>query len=75
LRTHEYHYTRLHPGEAELIDAELVRATCLTGTADELVERVRALEAEGLQELMFATGVDEKWRFAEEFSRLVMSRL
>ena len=74
-RTHEYHYTRLHPGEAELIDADLVRATCLAGTAEEIVERVRALEAEGLQELMFATGVDEKWRFAEAFSRLVMSRL
>lgn len=74
-RTHEYHYTRLHPGEAEIIDADLVRATCLTGTAEELVERVRALEAEGLQELMFATGVDEKWRFAGDFSRLVMSRL
>ena len=74
-RTHEYHYTRLHPGEAELIDADLVRATCLTGTAEELVERIRALEAEGLQELMFATGVDEKQRFAEDFSRLVMSRL
>src|SRR5262249_33621340 len=27
-RTHEGHYTYLHPGEAELIDAELVRATC-----------------------------------------------
>ena len=62
-------------GEAELIDADLVRATCLTGTAEELVERIRTLDAEGLQELMFATGVDEKWRFAEEFSRLVMSRL
>ena len=62
-------------GEAELIDADLVRATCLTGTAEELVERLRTLEAEGLQELTFATGVDEKRRFAEEFSRLVMSRL
>ena len=74
-RTHEYHYTRLHPGEAALIDAELVRATCLVGSPDEIVERIRELEAEGLQEIMFATGVDEKWRFAEEFSRLVMSRL
>jgi 5,10-methylenetetrahydromethanopterin reductase len=74
-RTHEYHYTRLHPGEAELIDADLIRATCLVGTADELVEQIRALEGEGLQELMFATGVPEKWRFAEAFSRQVMARL
>lgn len=74
-RTHEFHYTALHPGEAELIDADLVRATCLVGTADELVERIRALEREGLQELMFATGVDAKWRFAEDFARQVMARV
>ena len=75
LRTHEYHYTALHPGEAELIDAELIRATCLVGTAEELIEQMRELEHQGLQELMFATGNDEKWRFAEAFSRQVMARL
>ena len=74
-RTHEFHYTRLHPGEAELIDADLIRATCLVGEAEELTEQVRELERQGLQELMFATGVDEKWRFAEDFSRRVMARL
>ena len=74
-RTHEFHYTYLHPGEAELIDAELIRATCLVGSADELVEQIRALERQGLHELMFATGVDEKWRFAEEFARRVMARV
>jgi len=74
-RTHELHYTRLHPGEAELIDADLLRATCLVGTADELVERVRALEREGLGELMFATGVGEKWAVAEAFARRVMARV
>jgi len=74
-RTHEYHYTYLHPGEAELIDADLIRATCLVGSADELIEQIRELERQGLQELMFATGVDEKWRFAEEFSRRVLARV
>jgi 5,10-methylenetetrahydromethanopterin reductase len=74
-RTHEFHYTRLHPGEAELIDADLIRATCLVGSADDLAEKIRELERQGLQELMFATGVDDKWRFAEEFSRQVMARV
>jgi alkanesulfonate monooxygenase SsuD/methylene tetrahydromethanopterin reductase-like flavin-dependent oxidoreductase (luciferase family) len=73
-RTHEGHYTYLHPGEAELIDAELIRATCLVGTADELVERIRELEQGGLRELMFATGVDEKWRFSQDFARQVIAR-
>jgi 5,10-methylenetetrahydromethanopterin reductase len=74
-RTHEFHYTRLHPGEAELIDAELIRATCLVGTAEELVLRIRALEEEGLEELMFASGTSAKWRLAEDFARQVMAKL
>jgi alkanesulfonate monooxygenase SsuD/methylene tetrahydromethanopterin reductase-like flavin-dependent oxidoreductase (luciferase family) len=74
-RTHEFHYTYLHPGEGELIDEQLIRDTCLVGTADELIEQIRTLEADGLQELMFATGTDEKWHFAQEFSRQVMARL
>jgi 5,10-methylenetetrahydromethanopterin reductase len=74
-RTHEFHYTYLHPGEAELIDADLIRATCLVGTADALVEQVRELGRQGLQELMFAIGVDEKWRVAEAFARGVIARL
>src|SRR6266508_1881729 len=74
-RTHEFHYTYLHPGEAELIDDDLIRSTCLVGTADELIERIRELERQGLKELMFATGVDQKWRFAEELARHVMARL
>lgn len=74
-RTHEFHYTDLHPGEAELIDEQLIRDTCLVGTADELVERIRALESDGLQEMIFAVGNATKWRLAEEFSRTVMARL
>jgi 5,10-methylenetetrahydromethanopterin reductase len=74
-RTHECHYTGLHRGEAELIDAQLIRDTCLIGTADELIERIRDLERDGLEELVFAIGTDAKWRLAEDFARLVMRRL
>jgi 5,10-methylenetetrahydromethanopterin reductase len=75
LRTHEFHYTKLHPGEAPLIDAQLIRDTCLVGTADELVERVRALANDGLDELIFAVGNDAKWQLAEDFARQVMARV
>lgn len=74
-RTHEFHYTYLHPSEAELIDANLIRATCLAGTAEALIEKIRELERQGLQELMFAVGVDEKWRVAEAFARGVIARM
>jgi alkanesulfonate monooxygenase SsuD/methylene tetrahydromethanopterin reductase-like flavin-dependent oxidoreductase (luciferase family) len=74
-RTHEFHYTDLHPGEAALIDEHLIRDTCLVGTAEELVEQIRALEQDGLQELIFAVGNETKWQLAEAFSRTVMARL
>ena len=56
-------------------DAQLIRDTCLVGTSDELIARIRALAAEGLQELIFATGNSAKWRLAEDFARQVMARL
>jgi 5,10-methylenetetrahydromethanopterin reductase len=74
-RTHEFHYTDLHPGEAELIDEQLIRDTCLVGTADELVEKIQALERNGLQEMVFAVGNTGKWRLAEAFARRVMKRV
>jgi 5,10-methylenetetrahydromethanopterin reductase len=74
-RTHEFHYSYLHPGEAELIDAQLIRDTCLVGTAGELIERIRELERQGLKELMFASGTNAKWRMAEDFARQVMEKL
>ena len=73
-RTHEGHYTYLHPGEAGLIDADLVRATCLVGAPEEVIERIRELERGGLREIMWATGTDEKWRFSREFADRVMAR-
>jgi 5,10-methylenetetrahydromethanopterin reductase len=74
-RTHEFHYTDLHPNEAQLLDEQLIRDTCLVGTPDELVERIRGLEQDGLQEMMFGVGNQTKWRLAEDFARLVMARL
>jgi 5,10-methylenetetrahydromethanopterin reductase len=74
-RTHEFHYTDLHAGEAALIDEQLIREVCLVGTPDELIERIRGLERDGLQEMMFGVGNETKWRLAEDFARLVMARL
>ncbi|HSE06991.1 MAG TPA: LLM class flavin-dependent oxidoreductase [Methylomirabilota bacterium] len=74
-RTHEGHYTYVHPGEAELIDADLVRDTCLVGEAAELIERIQELERGGLRELMWATGTDEKWRFSRQFADQVLAHL
>jgi alkanesulfonate monooxygenase SsuD/methylene tetrahydromethanopterin reductase-like flavin-dependent oxidoreductase (luciferase family) len=75
LRVHDGHYTFMHPGEAQLITPELIRATHLVGTADELVEELRELARQGLDELAFQLGTTVKYRFTEEFARRVLRRL
>ena len=73
-RTHEGHYTYLHPAEAERLDANLVRDTGLVGSPDEVIERIKELEHGGLREIMWATGTDEKWTFSRAFADRVMAR-
>jgi 5,10-methylenetetrahydromethanopterin reductase len=59
---------QLTPGEAELIDEQLIRDTRLLGKADELIERIRALVRDGLQKMIFAVSNETNWRLADEFS-------
>jgi 5,10-methylenetetrahydromethanopterin reductase len=75
LRVHDGHYTFMHPGEARLITPELLRATHLVGTAEELIEALRELDRQGLDELAFQLGTTAKYRFTEEFARRVMRKL
>jgi len=71
-RTHEFHYTKMHEGEWDLLDEQLLRDTCLIGEAEELIPHIRGLGEQGLQELIFASGNAAKWRLASDFARLVM---
>jgi alkanesulfonate monooxygenase SsuD/methylene tetrahydromethanopterin reductase-like flavin-dependent oxidoreductase (luciferase family) len=49
---HRGHLTHLLPGEAECLSAELIRATTLTGTREELIKRLTELAAAGLDEVV-----------------------
>lgn len=75
IRLHDSHYTFMRGDEAPLVTPELVRAVALVGSADELVERVRDLEHQGLSQLMFLPTVVNQYRLVETFSRQVMARL
>jgi alkanesulfonate monooxygenase SsuD/methylene tetrahydromethanopterin reductase-like flavin-dependent oxidoreductase (luciferase family) len=61
--------------EAPLVTPELVRAVALAGTPDELIERIRDLDRQGLSQLMFLPTVVNQYRLVETFSRQVMARL
>jgi 5,10-methylenetetrahydromethanopterin reductase len=47
--THNSHLSRLQEGEAKVLTDEIVRMTTFAGTADELVDRLRKLEAAGMR--------------------------
>jgi 5,10-methylenetetrahydromethanopterin reductase len=51
LTLHKGHFIRPRPEEERFLTAALVRDLTTTGTADELVDRVRALAAAGYQQL------------------------
>jgi 5,10-methylenetetrahydromethanopterin reductase len=74
-RIHAGHCTYLLPEEVPFVTPELVRRTCLVGTADELVGRVRQLEEAGLHQLMFLPSLESQYGAIERFAQQVMARL
>ena len=59
-RVHAGHNTWLEPEEERFVTPELVEATCLVGTADQLVDRLRGLADAGLTEVILLPGLDVK---------------
>lgn len=74
-RLHASHYSFVDPDEARFITADLNRASCLTGTPDELMEQIRRLEREGLRQIMLYPPLNRQYRVIEDFAARVMSRL
>ncbi len=74
-RLHAAHASFLDPEEARFITADLINAVCLAGTPDELVERVRHLEREGLRQIMLYPPLNRQYRVIEDFAAKVMARL
>ncbi len=74
-RLHNSHYSFVDPEEARFITPDLIRATCLAGPPEELVEQLRALEVEGLNQVMLYPPLNRNYRIIEDFSEQVMARL
>ncbi len=51
-RVHAGHNCWVVPDEERFVTKELIEATCLVGTADQVVERLHGLEAAGLDQVM-----------------------
>ncbi len=74
LRVHDSHYVFLHPEEARMVNPELIQGCTLAGQPEEIVERIRELEREGLSQIMFLPRLDLQYRQLEDFTRRVMER-
>jgi alkanesulfonate monooxygenase SsuD/methylene tetrahydromethanopterin reductase-like flavin-dependent oxidoreductase (luciferase family) len=74
-RLHGSHYSFVDPDEARFVTADLIKATCLSGTPPELVEQVKTLEHQGLRQIMLYPPLNRQYRVIEDFADRVMARL
>jgi len=73
LEIHEGHLIYLKPGEERYVDESLVRGFSLTGTGEEIIARIKALEAVGLKQVALQV-VNDGQAMIEEFSREVIAK-
>jgi 5,10-methylenetetrahydromethanopterin reductase len=74
LEVHEGHLIYLKPGEEKYLDEGTIRATTLTGTGEEIIARLRALEAAGLTHVAIQVVYPHGREMIEEFSREVIAK-
>jgi alkanesulfonate monooxygenase SsuD/methylene tetrahydromethanopterin reductase-like flavin-dependent oxidoreductase (luciferase family) len=71
-RIHAGHNCWVVPEEERFVTRELMEATCLIGTADDLVERLRGLEAAGLDQVMILPSFEPRYAVLERVARDVL---
>ena len=74
-RIHAGHNTWLLDEERRFVTPELIEATCLVGTPEQLAARLRELEAAGLDQVMFLPPFACRYEVLERFAREVMPLL
>ncbi|MBI4081546.1 MAG: LLM class flavin-dependent oxidoreductase [Candidatus Lambdaproteobacteria bacterium] len=75
LTMHASHYAAIDPEEARFITPEIIRALCIVGEPPELVERLRQLDRDGLNQVTFHPTFERRYEVIERFARLVMARM
>ncbi len=74
-RVHQGHNCWVLPEEEPFVTAELIEATCLVGTATQMADRMRALEAAGLSQLMLLPPLAPKEQVLTDIATNVMPLL
>jgi len=74
LEVHEGHLIYMKPGEEGYIDETLVRSMTLTGRGDEIIARLKALEAAGVKQVAIQVVWPHGREMIEDFSREVIAK-
>jgi alkanesulfonate monooxygenase SsuD/methylene tetrahydromethanopterin reductase-like flavin-dependent oxidoreductase (luciferase family) len=74
-RIHAGHNCWVIPEEERFITRELIETTCLVGTADELIGRLRSLEAAGLDQVMILPSFEPRYAVLERVARDVLPHM
>jgi alkanesulfonate monooxygenase SsuD/methylene tetrahydromethanopterin reductase-like flavin-dependent oxidoreductase (luciferase family) len=74
LRVHEGHTIYVKPGEERFLTPEVIAAFSLTAPRERIIERIRELEAAGLDEIAFCVPNDGARERIEELGREIVSR-
>ena len=74
LEVHEGHLIYLRPGEERYIDETLLRTMTLTGRGDEIVARLRAVDASGVKLVALQVVNPYGREMIEDFSREVIAK-
>ena len=71
-RIHQGHNCWVLPEEEQFLTAELIRATCLVGTQDELIEKLQALGEAGLNQVMNLPSFDPRFEVLEAIGKKIL---
>jgi alkanesulfonate monooxygenase SsuD/methylene tetrahydromethanopterin reductase-like flavin-dependent oxidoreductase (luciferase family) len=73
-KLHASHNSYVDPEEARFITADLIRALCVIGRPEDVVEQLRALERKGVTQILMNFPIARSYRMLEDFSRNVIER-
>ena len=71
-RLHASHYSFLDPEEAQFLDINLVKGSCLIGSDAEIVEQIGILEEKGLNQIILYPPLNRQYRMIEDFADRIM---
>jgi alkanesulfonate monooxygenase SsuD/methylene tetrahydromethanopterin reductase-like flavin-dependent oxidoreductase (luciferase family) len=74
MKLHDGHGLYMQPDEERFVTAELIRHATMTATPEELISRLRALEAEGVRQVAFIPTPAGVKRFTREFGEKIIAR-